>query len=140
MAKLCELHFELLPHPPYSPNLTPSNYWLFAKLKRIFQGKRFDTQWRRDLGNWGIFRGQKQIVQQKRHRIVREALESVYHPRRRLCWWIKLNFAKKLLFYLLGLWLIEWCVNWLPKSVAIKFCNQKWNHNISSIKNKIYMF
>ena len=29
----------------------------------------------------------------KRHQIVRETLESVYHPRRKLCWWIKLNFA-----------------------------------------------
>ena len=35
MAKLNELHFELLLHPPYSPNLIPSNYWLFAELKRM---------------------------------------------------------------------------------------------------------
>ena len=26
MAKVHELHFELLPHPPYSPDLAPSNY------------------------------------------------------------------------------------------------------------------
>lgn len=25
MAKLSELHFELLPHPPYSPDLAPSD-------------------------------------------------------------------------------------------------------------------
>ena len=31
-----------------------------------------------DIGNWGVFWGQRQIVRQKRHRIVREALESVY--------------------------------------------------------------
>ena len=47
----------------------------------------------------------------KRHRIVRETLESVYHSRRRLCWWIKLNFALKFLFHLLGPKLIEWCVS-----------------------------
>ena len=41
MAKLHELHFELLPHPLYSPDLSPSNYWLFADLKRMLQGKRF---------------------------------------------------------------------------------------------------
>ncbi|KAL7724756.1 hypothetical protein ACLKA6_008633 [Drosophila palustris] len=29
MAKLNELGFELLPHPPYSPDLAPSDYWLF---------------------------------------------------------------------------------------------------------------
>ena len=27
MAKLHELHFELLPHPPCSPDLAPSDYW-----------------------------------------------------------------------------------------------------------------
>ena len=32
MAKLCELGFELLPQPSYSPDLAPSDYWLFAQL------------------------------------------------------------------------------------------------------------
>ena len=41
MAKLHELHFELLPHQPYSPDVAPSDYWLFANLKRMLQGKRF---------------------------------------------------------------------------------------------------
>ena len=41
MAKLNELSFELLPHPPYSPNLAPSDYYLFADLKKMLQGKRF---------------------------------------------------------------------------------------------------
>ena len=40
MAKLHELHFELLPHPPYSPDLAPSDYWLFADLKRMLQRKK----------------------------------------------------------------------------------------------------
>ena len=39
MAKLHELHFELLLLPPYSPDLAPSDYWLFANLKR----KRFGS-------------------------------------------------------------------------------------------------
>ena len=43
MAKLNELHFELLPHHPYSPDLAPSDYWLFADLKRMLQGKRFGS-------------------------------------------------------------------------------------------------
>ena len=50
-------------------------------------------QWRSDIRNWGVFWGPRQIVLQKKHRIVRETLESVYHPRRRLCWWINSNFA-----------------------------------------------
>ena len=43
MAKLDELHFELLPHLPYSPNLAPSDYWLFADLKRMLQRKRLGS-------------------------------------------------------------------------------------------------
>jgi len=35
--------FELLPHPPYSPDLAPSDYWLFADLKKMLQGKRFGS-------------------------------------------------------------------------------------------------
>ena len=41
MAKLNKLSFELLPHPPYSPDLAPSDYYLFADLKKMLQGKRF---------------------------------------------------------------------------------------------------
>ena len=43
MAKLHELHFKFLPHPPYSPDLAPSDSWLFADLKRMLQGKRFGS-------------------------------------------------------------------------------------------------
>ena len=41
MVELNALNFELLPHPPYSPNLAPSDYWLFADLKKMLQGMRF---------------------------------------------------------------------------------------------------
>ena len=43
MAKLHELHFKLFLYTPYSPDLAPSNYWLFADLKRMLQEKRFDS-------------------------------------------------------------------------------------------------
>ncbi|XP_054729345.1 histone-lysine N-methyltransferase SETMAR-like [Anastrepha obliqua] len=43
MAKLNESGFELLPHPPYSPDLSPSDYWLFADLKKMLRGKRFGS-------------------------------------------------------------------------------------------------
>ena len=39
MAKLHKLHFELLPHPPYSPDLDPTNYYPFAYLQGMLQGK-----------------------------------------------------------------------------------------------------
>ncbi|QQP58373.1 Putative mariner transposase [Caligus rogercresseyi] len=41
MAKFYELRYELLPHPPYSPDLAPSDYFLFPNLKKWPAGKRF---------------------------------------------------------------------------------------------------
>lgn len=43
MAKLHELGYELLPHPPYTPDLAPSDFFLFADLKRMLAGKKFST-------------------------------------------------------------------------------------------------
>ena len=43
MGKLHELHFKLLLHPPYSPDLASSDDWLFADLKRMLQEKRFGS-------------------------------------------------------------------------------------------------
>ena len=43
MAKLEQLRFELVAHPPYSPDLVPSDYYLFPNLKRWLQGKRFTS-------------------------------------------------------------------------------------------------
>ncbi|GFW51569.1 putative DD34D transposase [Trichonephila clavipes] len=41
MAKLHELGFELFPHPPYSPDLAPSDFFLFSGLKRMLTGQKF---------------------------------------------------------------------------------------------------
>jgi len=43
MAKLDQLRFELVAHPPYSPDMAPSDYYLFPNLKRWLQGKRFTS-------------------------------------------------------------------------------------------------
>lgn len=43
MAKINELKYELLDHPPYSPDLAPSDYHLFPHLKRFLSGKRFSS-------------------------------------------------------------------------------------------------
>lgn len=42
IVTMAKLH-ELLPHSPYSPDLTPSNYYLFADLKKMLAGKRFSS-------------------------------------------------------------------------------------------------
>jgi histone-lysine N-methyltransferase SETMAR len=34
-------HYELLKHPPYSPDLAPSDFYLFPKLKLFLAGQRF---------------------------------------------------------------------------------------------------
>lgn len=42
MAAVQECGYELLPHPPYSPDLAPSDYHLFGNLKKHLRGQRFD--------------------------------------------------------------------------------------------------
>jgi histone-lysine N-methyltransferase SETMAR len=39
-GKLRDLHYELLEHPPYSPDLAPSDFYLFPKLKLFLAGQR----------------------------------------------------------------------------------------------------
>ena len=43
MPRINELRFELLPHPPYSPDLSPSDFYLLLNLKRWLQGYRFSS-------------------------------------------------------------------------------------------------
>jgi histone-lysine N-methyltransferase SETMAR len=43
MEKLRDLHYELLEHPPYSPNLAPSDFCLFPKFKLFLAGQRFSS-------------------------------------------------------------------------------------------------
>lgn len=43
-AKLAKLKYDILPHPPYSPDLAPSDYYLFPKLKKELGGKRFQSK------------------------------------------------------------------------------------------------
>ncbi|GFU83389.1 histonelysine Nmethyltransferase SETMARlike [Trichonephila clavipes] len=40
MAKIHELWFEQLDHPPYSPDLAPSDFFLFPHLKIALGGQR----------------------------------------------------------------------------------------------------
>ncbi|KZC14057.1 Histone-lysine N-methyltransferase SETMAR [Dufourea novaeangliae] len=43
MAKFNELKYELLEHPAYSPDLAPSDYYLFPNLKKFLARKRFTS-------------------------------------------------------------------------------------------------
>jgi len=43
MGKLRDLHYELLEHPPYSPDLAPSDFYVFPKLKLFLAGQRLSS-------------------------------------------------------------------------------------------------
>lgn len=43
MALIDELGWSVINHPPYSPDLAPSDFWLFAGLKRYTRGRRFKS-------------------------------------------------------------------------------------------------
>ena len=42
--KFEELGLKRLPHPPYSPDLAPSDFFLFGLLKKLFERKQFDDE------------------------------------------------------------------------------------------------
>ncbi|KAG5322721.1 MOS1T transposase, partial [Pseudoatta argentina] len=42
-AKLIELHYALLPHAPYSPDLASCDFFLFPNLKKWLGGKKFTS-------------------------------------------------------------------------------------------------
>jgi len=42
--KLLELSWDILPHPPYSPDLAPSDYHLFRSLQNSLNGRRFTSE------------------------------------------------------------------------------------------------
>lgn len=43
MAKLHQLGYKVLPHPPYSPDIAPSDYYLFSDLKNSLANQRYSN-------------------------------------------------------------------------------------------------
>ena len=41
--KLREIGFNVLPHPSYSPDLAPSDFYLFSALKSVVRGNNFSS-------------------------------------------------------------------------------------------------
>ena len=55
MAAATDCGFEILPHPPYSPDLAPSDIYLFPKLKPSFVVHILEARkvsWRRSMSFW----------------------------------------------------------------------------------------
>ena len=44
LQKLNELGYQVLPHPPYSPDLLPTHYCFFKQLDNFLQGRCFHSQ------------------------------------------------------------------------------------------------
>lgn len=44
MQKLHDLKYEVLPHPPYSPDLSPSDYYMFKHMDTFLANKMFGNQ------------------------------------------------------------------------------------------------
>lgn len=42
-AKIERLNFDTIPHPPYSPDLAPCDFWVFPNLKRHLKGTHFSS-------------------------------------------------------------------------------------------------
>jgi hypothetical protein len=40
---LAKYYMAVNPHPPYSPNMTPCDFFLFPKMKLKLKGRRFDA-------------------------------------------------------------------------------------------------
>ena len=40
---LCKVNFVELNHPAYSPDIAPSDYYLFKNMKAFLRGKNFDS-------------------------------------------------------------------------------------------------
>jgi len=55
MGKLRNLHYELLEHPPCSPDLAPSDFCLFPKHKLFLAGQRFSLNQEAIAGCRGVF-------------------------------------------------------------------------------------
>jgi histone-lysine N-methyltransferase SETMAR len=71
-AAIRQCGFQQLNHPPYSPELAPSDYFLFRVMKKFLRGKRFSsgeevkeavTTWFEELSKYIFSRGIKSLQQ-----------------------------------------------------------------------------
>ena len=100
MTKLHELYFELLPHPPYSPDLAPSDYWLFADVKRMLQGKIFGS-------NEEVISETEVYFEAKDKPFCKKGIELLEKRWKETMLMNKVEFCEKVVLLVR---LIEWCV------------------------------
>jgi hypothetical protein len=68
VATIQDLSFECLPHPPYSPDLAPSDFHVSGPLKEAMGGKsfRFDEEVQQAMHEW-LHSQPKEFVSRGRH-------------------------------------------------------------------------
>ena len=89
MTVATECEFKSLPHPPYSPNMTPSDFYLFPKLKYHLRGAQYESNEgrKRVLGGPGncllFWRDKKALIE----------MDLVYCLEGRLYWKVMVKFS-----------------------------------------------
>jgi hypothetical protein len=74
--KLADLHFEVLKHPAFSPDLVPSDYYyLFPNFKKHLKGRKFSSIEEATLAADGCFAAQPKefcldVLEQRSHKCV----------------------------------------------------------------------
>jgi len=76
-AKLVEFGYELLPNPPYSPDLAPCDFFLFPNWKKSLAGQKFASN--------GLFCRPRENVFCRRFKELGASLCQVYRAISRLC-------------------------------------------------------
>lgn len=67
MAAVKDLGFEVIEHPPYSPDLAPCDFFLFPALKNDLRGMHFED-----------FKELKMAVQSTLRRIAKDGFQEVF--------------------------------------------------------------
>ena len=95
---MTSLKFTVVPHPPYSPDLAPSDFWSFPNLKETLKGQHFFIGCR----SWG---GCAQMDQQQTRNFLHQGngemdrtSEEMYGHKRWLCWKISVQCGRELNF------------------------------------------
>ena len=79
LQKLNKLGYEVLPHPPYSPDLLPTNYHFFKHLNKVFAGKLLLQQ----AGGRKYF---PRVHQIQKHGFLHYRNKQTYFLLAKMCW------------------------------------------------------
>lgn len=72
MSAIQSCGFEILPHPPYSPDLAPSDFHLFPKMKLELSGRRFTS-------NDDVIEAVEEYLQSKNSTFYEQGIRALQH-------------------------------------------------------------